>query len=411
MPYVLNNLSYNFDTKIITVLSPANELDLQDLVNTTREVEAVQIVMDDNQIMAAGGKEPLGGGNLVGITVSLLNGWRVAFQARPGPDTVVCTVSGGNLVAFVGPDSTTATQFPIAPTAYTAGFISQSSSATLSSQQLAHETRYLIESLRTDHQATGVAYYVDPTNGSDANDGLLPEEALATVGAAINKTVSGRYDVIYVISSGITTLTEKLNINKSNLSIRCSGTVIFSPSNDSDDTIKFTAGGCALSGATVTTTAGPTPRNAISASGVTSIRLENINIPSASNKGISITGGDGHQLQRLFVTQCASDGVYIKDSKISALSSVRIDSNTGYGLNLEATMPGDNANFNMDLAVINNNTAGNVNIGSGVVGTVITSSCHISETPSRITDSGINTQDARAITEDRTAGLAKSGLK
>jgi hypothetical protein len=411
MPYVLNGLSYNFDTKIVTVLSPATTLDLQDFVNTTREVEAVQIAMDDQQIIAAGGKEPLGGGNLVGITVSLFNGWRVAFEARSGPNTIVCTISGGNLVAFVGRDSTTSTQFPVAPTAYTAGFIAQSSSATLSDQKLATETRFLIESLRSDHQATGTVYYVDPVDGDDLNDGLLPSTAVKTVTTGISKATSGEHDVIYIIASGITTITEKININKSHLSIRSTGTVVFSPLDDSDHTIKITSGHCALSGITITTAAGPTPRNAINAINVQNIRLDNISIPFASNHGIYIEGESGHQIERIFITQCLGDAIHMKDTKISAIHTARLDSNTGYGIYLESTLPGDNVNFNIDLVVINNNTAGNVYIGSGVVGATITASSHISTTPSRVTDNGINTQDALAISEDRTAGLAKSGLK
>lgn len=126
MPIELDGLSYNFDDKIITVLDPATELDLQDLVNTTRAVEAYELAINDNQILRADGKQPLGGGQLVGITVSLINGWRIAFESQGSPS--IRQVVGGNLVAFV--DEGTITQFPIAPATNVSGYIAQSSSAT-----------------------------------------------------------------------------------------------------------------------------------------------------------------------------------------------------------------------------------------------------------------------------------------
>lgn len=45
-------------------------------------------------------------------------------------------------------------------------------------------------------------YYVDAANGSDSNDGLSPETAMATISGAYAKTVTNQNDVVMYIASG-----------------------------------------------------------------------------------------------------------------------------------------------------------------------------------------------------------------
>ena len=54
--------------------------------------------------------------------------------------------------------------------------------------------------------ATGDAkhYFVDPANGTDGNNGLSPEKAMATVSAAYAKTVDKSGDVIHLLNDGNT---------------------------------------------------------------------------------------------------------------------------------------------------------------------------------------------------------------
>ena len=85
--------------KIIEVEAPAIEVSIQELLNACREWEDDLSSLDTPQIAYASGKEVLGGGMSVGVTLLLMD-WRVRFQARPGPDWVTCNISGGNLVAF-----------------------------------------------------------------------------------------------------------------------------------------------------------------------------------------------------------------------------------------------------------------------------------------------------------------------
>lgn len=52
---------------------------------------------------------------------------------------------------------------------------------------------------------SGKAFWVDPANGSDSNDGLTPATALDTIGAAYAKTTDKAGDVIYFLNDGNTT--------------------------------------------------------------------------------------------------------------------------------------------------------------------------------------------------------------
>jgi hypothetical protein len=103
---------------------------MQDLLDTLRDEESKAANIDNDGIVDAAGKENLGGGVRVGLTVTLLNA-KVAFEARPGPTYVQCNVAGGNLVAL---DTGGATMSAIEPTAFTQVVLANSSSATLQEQ-------------------------------------------------------------------------------------------------------------------------------------------------------------------------------------------------------------------------------------------------------------------------------------
>lgn len=117
--------------RIVTVLSPSTEVTIQDLHDTLAYLEQLPLNMDDDQIVSSSGKENLGGGVQVGVTLTLLDA-QLAFEARPGPDYVQCSVSGGNLVAV---DANGADISSIYPTAFTQVVVTSSSSATLQNQE------------------------------------------------------------------------------------------------------------------------------------------------------------------------------------------------------------------------------------------------------------------------------------
>ncbi len=129
---VRTDITINWFTspRVITVLSPSADITIQDLLDTCRELEDDPANMVYSSLASAAGKENLGGGTLVGITMTLLNAV-LAFEARPGPTYIQCRVSGGNLVAI---DSSGEDISPIYPTAFTQVLTTASSSATLQEQ-------------------------------------------------------------------------------------------------------------------------------------------------------------------------------------------------------------------------------------------------------------------------------------
>lgn len=166
---VRNDVSINWfsSPRVITVQSPSTEISIQDLLDTCREAEDDLGNMVYNYLASAAGKENLGGGVRVGITLTLQNAV-LAFEARPGPTYVQCKVSGGNIVAI---DSNGLDISPIYPTAFTQVITTASSSATLqgiSSNEIANAVwnEPLIE-----HSFPG------SMGEAIANAGLTPEQA------------------------------------------------------------------------------------------------------------------------------------------------------------------------------------------------------------------------------------------
>ncbi|TET41496.1 MAG: hypothetical protein E3J60_04510, partial [Dehalococcoidia bacterium] len=111
--------------RTIVIEAPQTEVAIQDLINAIRDWEDELVNLDEPSLANASGKQNLGGGVLVGITLELINNWRVQFEGRLGPDYVSCRISGGNLVATNDYDDN-----PIKPSAFTQIYIAQSSSAT-----------------------------------------------------------------------------------------------------------------------------------------------------------------------------------------------------------------------------------------------------------------------------------------
>lgn len=120
-------VNWNSSPRVITVLAPSSTISIQDLLDTCREAEDDLPNLVYSSLASAAGKENLGGGVSVGITLTLLNAV-LAFEARVGPTYVQCRVGGGNLVAI---DEFGSDLSPIAPTAFTQVLTTASSSATI----------------------------------------------------------------------------------------------------------------------------------------------------------------------------------------------------------------------------------------------------------------------------------------
>ena len=125
--------------RIITVASPSVLLTVQDLVDTLRFEEEKLENASYPVIVQASGKEPLGGGVKVGVTVSLQNA-QVAFATRLGPTYIQCSITGGNLVAFDTDGLTVISS--VFPTAFTQVLLTSSASATLQEQDALQYSSY-----------------------------------------------------------------------------------------------------------------------------------------------------------------------------------------------------------------------------------------------------------------------------
>lgn len=100
-------ITFDHSQYLINITSPQDTLTCQDLINAIREEEASASGIRYPQIAKASGKEELGAGVDVGITVELVSPWQVKFWAG----NYIAKIAGGNLVGGLGGD----------PVAYSAG--------------------------------------------------------------------------------------------------------------------------------------------------------------------------------------------------------------------------------------------------------------------------------------------------
>lgn len=396
-------LLFDFDTKIITVPSPDTTLDLQFLVNEVRNAEGNLLPgMGYDKIMDAFGKQDLGGGNFVGITVILLDGWRVSFEARSGPTTVSVTVSGGNFVGEAGAN-------PIAPSAYTQVTISQSTSAALvSSSSTDTNLVYLVESLRNMHPGWGTTFFWDPNLGNDVNDGLSPSTAVRTFAAAHTLVSAGRSDIIFCRptgGSGTTIVTESLVITKNNLKVRGPGiSVKLIPTSTAAPTVNIASEHVEFSGFYLETAATGS-QNAIDING-DNVLIRDCWVGSARGHGISVTSSARLRILSTVSENCGGsgtgNGLNITDSTSQTLVSKCILNNSINGISLSGTGIADNI---IENSLIYKNSSYGVNIGSGVLRSTLRSANTITNNTTANTldlgtDTYIETSAGGASTSD-----------
>lgn len=127
------SVDFSVSPRVLLVASPSVEISAQDLHDTCRWIEALPTSMDDPSLVDSSGYEVLDATTKVGLTVTLDNAL-VAFAARPGPEYIQCSISGGNVVAVDASGNPFKT--PVSPTAFTQVVTTASSSATSTSQSL-----------------------------------------------------------------------------------------------------------------------------------------------------------------------------------------------------------------------------------------------------------------------------------
>ena len=303
-------LVFDFYNSIIEVPSSQTSIDVQTLINEIRDIEdELTPGLAHSQIAEAFGKQDLGGGVLVGITLVLLDNWKIRFQARPGPETVACIITGGNVVAESGN--------PLAPSAYTSVTIAQSSSPTIATPESDTNLLYLIESLTGHNKGIGQFLYWDPINGDDTNDASKPIKAVATFAQAHTLAIAGNNDVVFCVArdtSGTTIIAEQLNITKNNLKVRGPGYIFqLKPTTETAPTIAVVADNVEISGLYISTAS------------------------SGSQSAVTITG-DNALVKDVWITGSRGNGISISSSARSFITTSVIEGNgssgTGDGITL-----------------------------------------------------------------------------
>jgi hypothetical protein len=358
------SLTFLKTQKIIQVDAPQTSLDVQDLVNQIRLYEENLLNLDYGTIVNAYGKQPLGGGAYIGITMELINDWRVAFEARSGPDTVICTVSGGNVVAVNQYGNN-----PIYPTAFTQITISQSSSPTLIQSSSDYAMMYMIEALRGRKSAVGSIFYWNPTTGSDTNDGISPANAVATFSKAQSLATAGAGDIVFALataSGGVTTTSEKINITKAGLKVRGAGYAFqMVPVTSGQATVAITGDSIEFEGFYVKSANGGND-NGITVTG-DNVLIKDCWVNSVTGNGIEISSSARTQIDTCAIED--SDGTGIKIGNSTTNLKVRqsiISGNGADGADLAGTGLTDNI-FENNLVF--NNTGYGVDVGTGVTRT------------------------------------------
>lgn len=359
-------LLFDFPAQIITVPLPDTTLDLQFLINSIRDAEDdLTPGMAYAKIADAFGKQDLGGGVKVGITVVLLNGWRVMFSARTGPSTVSVAITGGNFVGEAGAN-------PVAPSPYTQVTTTQSSSATIITPQSDTNLVYLVESLRNSHPAFGNVFYWDPYGGSDTLTGLTPDTAVKTFAAAHALVSSGNNDVIFCRStnpSGTTAVNETLSITKHNLKLRGPGdNVKITPTTTTSPTIAIAADNVEVSGFYLAT-AGSGSQNAVTVNG-NNVLLRDVWINSSRGHGVSVSSSARFRLLTSMIDHCVGNGVNFGNNSSQSLVSKCIIGDNVNGINLSGTNIVGNV---IENCLIYKNSAYGVDIGSLVERTALRS--------------------------------------
>lgn len=145
--------TFTFDktANIITVAEPDLTVTISELITAIRDFEDNQFGMDISKIADASGKEDLGGGVSVGLTLKLLD-WKLKFADRAGPTTVLADVVGGNLIAV---DANGDFVNPIEPSTFVTVTKTASSSATIASGDASAIADAVWNELISQHQNTG----------------------------------------------------------------------------------------------------------------------------------------------------------------------------------------------------------------------------------------------------------------
>ena len=380
-------LNFDFYNSIITIPAPDVSLDMQYLIDQIRDTEDELTPGEAYpKIADASGKESLGGGIYTAITVRLLDNWRVMFEARGGPGTVQCSISGGNLVGGPGGN-------PVAPSAFTQVLNLSSAAGTIATPATATETtniQYLLATMNKEQKGIGSIFYWDPFSGIDSNTGLTPASAVKTFAKAHDLTSVGTHDIIFALSTnptGTTTVTEKINITNSTLKLRGPGHVLQLIPESAGNTITISADNVEVSGFYVGTE-GTVTNNAITING-NNVLVKECWIENAAANGVNLASSKLVVISDMVIDICGGNGINLGNSATQTEIAKCIISQTVNGIKVTGTGVADNL---IENSLIYNNSGYGVDIGTGVLRTTLRSGNTFNKNTSGSThDLGTNT--------------------
>ena len=120
-----------------------------------------------------------------------------------------------------------------------------------------HNLQRIVEYLRPHHTGTGNVYYWNPYNGNDNWDGKGASTAFKTFAKAHDTAENANHDIIMIVPgdpTGITVITEAINITKDYLFLRGPGRDVIFEHNNSAISIQTSARGTELSGFRISNT-------------------------------------------------------------------------------------------------------------------------------------------------------------
>ena len=362
-------LRYYFYDQVIEVPSPDTELEIQYLVDQTRDVEDNEEGINYSQILEAFGKQAIGGGNFVGITVVLLENWVIRFEARAGPTTEVMTIFGGNLVK---PGGIT----PIGPSAYTTVTLAQSSSPTLTTNTSQENILYLVESLLSKQRQAGSYIYWDPYKGSDLSDGSTATAAVQSFNVAHAAATAGNFDTIIALSTdpaGEVTVTDPITISKAGLKVRGPGHAFkISPATTGSTAVNITGDNVEFTGFYISTPSGGAD-DGINVSG-DNVQISDVWVNSTDGDGIEINGASMTKITESVIEKAgqsgAGNGINIVGGATRSAINTNIIFDNINGVSLADSGTSDNILTNN---LIYKHTGYGVEIGSGVLRTGVRS--------------------------------------
>lgn len=119
MPDV-QDFRFEFDhtNKLVIILEPTVSMTIQEIWDAIAFHRAQPDYIDDSEIAKAEGKINIPGLGDSLIVLTMLEGWRIKFEDRAGPEVTACEITSGVLVGDGGSN-------PLAPSSFVSVFLAQ----------------------------------------------------------------------------------------------------------------------------------------------------------------------------------------------------------------------------------------------------------------------------------------------